>query len=103
MLCVFLDSQIGKDKAPMVESASVEPSASIIFEVPKMDDISIPKFSDVQLEQVFNNEENAEIGAPTMQPTSKETEKSAHEPLLITTATSSSEMLRNLYIQLYWI
>ena len=32
MLCVFLDSQIGKDKAPMVESAtSVEPSASIIF------------------------------------------------------------------------
>ena len=44
----------------------------------------------MQLEQVFNNEENAEIGAPTMQPTSNKTEKSAHEALLITAATSSS-------------
>ena len=88
-MCVFLDSQIGMDKAPIVQSTIVESTDSIIIEVPQMDDISMPKSSVVHLEQACNNE-NQEISAPTtMQPTSKEIEKSTHEPLSVATTSSS--------------
>ena len=89
-MCVFLDSQIGMDKAPTVQSTIVESTDSIIIEVPQMDDISMPKSSVVHLEQACNNE-NQEISAPTtMQPTSKEIEKSTHESLSVVATTSSS-------------
>ena len=91
-MCVFLDSQIGMDKAPTVQSTIVESTDSIIIEVPQMDDISMPKSSVVHLEQACNNE-NQEINAPiaiAMQPTSKEIEKSTHEPLSVVATTSSS-------------
>ena len=90
-MCVFLDLQIGMDNAPMVQTTTIKSIISMDFEVPKMDDVSIPESSAVQLEEPCNNE-NQEINASKMQHTSSETQIFTHQLLPIAGTSSSVDV-----------